>query len=289
MLVSRRLSVSSLLLVPVLTLLSHSIASQDSASAPKSPAEAPSAPAPRTDAPSAAARVPVIVELFTSEGCSSCPPADKFLAQIDLLQPVPEAQIIALEEHVDYWDHGGWKDRFSDTVFTARQRLYAQQFRLPSPATPEVVVAGRAQFMGNDFLKSGGAILEATRSPHAQIALTVVAGPEPEALHASIRVEGLPAGLSKKDDKAEVRLAITEDDLASQVKAGENSGKHLEHRATVRKFLSAGEVKSDKPFSADVKVPVSRDWNRAHMHVVVFLEGHGSHEIIGAVSAPVPQ
>ncbi len=280
----RLLSLTLLPLLSVLALTSPRAASQEAAaSKPMTEASAPSMP--NAGGQPAAVRVPVIVELFTSEGCSSCPPVDKFLAQIDRLQPVPEALIIPLEEHVDYWDHDGWRDPFSDPAFTDRQSIYAQQFHLPGPATPEVVVAGRAQFLGNDYLKSRGAILEAARSPQAHISLTLSSGPESDTLHAAIRVEEYPSGLSKKDDKAEVRLAVTEDDLASQVKAGENSGKHLEHRATVRKFLTVGHAEEGKPFSTEAKIPLGKQWNRAHLHVVVFLEAHGSHEILGATTA----
>jgi hypothetical protein len=240
-----------------------------------------------SDSSSGAARVPVVVELFTSEGCSSCPPADKFLANLDLRQPVPGALIIPLEEHVDYWDRDGWRDRFSSPVFTDRQVEYAQRFGLSGPASPQLVVAGRAPFYLNSMPKSREAILEAMRSPQARVSLTLAGGAEQNELLASIKVEDYPAKLPKKDDKAEVRLAVTEDGLDSDVRAGENSGKHLEHRAVVRKLVSAGEVKPDRPFSSEVKVPLDKQWNREHLRVVVFLEAHGSHQIIGAATAPV--
>jgi hypothetical protein len=239
------------------------------------------------DSSSGVARVPVVVELFTSEGCSSCPPADKFLADLDRKQPIAGVQIIPLEEHVDYWDRDGWHDPFSSSVFTDRQVEYAQRFGLSGPATPQLVVAGREHYYLNSMPKSREAILEAMKSPQARVSLVLLTGADPEELRAGIKVEDYPASLPKKDDRAEVRVAVTEDGLASDVRAGENSGKHLDHRAVVRKFISAGEVKPDHPYSSEVKVPLARQWNRDHLRIVVFLEARGSHHIVGAASAPV--
>ncbi|HKM90438.1 MAG TPA: DUF1223 domain-containing protein [Candidatus Acidoferrales bacterium] len=241
-------------------------------------------PSQRTQA--AAPRVPVVVELFTSEGCSDCPPADKFLAELGRTQPVAEALIIPLEEHVDYWDHDGWRDPFSDPLFTWRQQWYAQHFGLAGPATPEMVVDGRAQFLGRAVGKMREAIVESARAPRALVALTLAPGGEKGALQATIRIQDYPSNLPEKDDKAEVRVAVTEDDLPSDVRAGENSGKHLEHQAVVRKLLSVGEVKPGEAFSKEVKIPLAREWNPEHLHVVVFLEAHSSHQIVGATTSP---
>ena len=271
-------AVSALALLAAATVLAARPAPQAGASSP-SPAAASASP----EAP----RVAVIVELFTSEGCSDCPPVDKFLAQLGRNQPVPGVLIIPLEEHVDYWDNQGWRDPFSDALFTWRQQWYAQHFGLPSPATPEMVVDGRAQFLGRAIGKMREAIVESAHAPQARVTLTLAAGDDKDSLQAAIRVEDYPAGISKKDDKAEVRVAVTEDDLSSQVRAGENSGKSLEHQGVVRKLLSAGEVKTGEPFSKELKIPLGRGWNPQHLHVVVFLEAHSTHQILGAAIVPV--
>src|SRR5262245_35879021 len=119
----------------------------------------------------ASERVPVLVELFTSEGCSSCPPADELLGRLVAEQPVESAEIIALSEHVDYWNRLGWVDPFSSPSATARQRQYVDAFDLDGAYTPQMIVAGRSQFTGSRRREALAAIASAAQEPHGKVTL----------------------------------------------------------------------------------------------------------------------
>ena len=121
---------------------------------------------------SSAGTTPVLVELFTSEGCSSCPTADALLARLQRVQPVPDADILALEEHVDYWDSLGWRDRFSSQQFSARQTAYIDRLRLSSEYTPQMIVDGTDQFAGNDVVHALRSIAHAASTPKLALSLS---------------------------------------------------------------------------------------------------------------------
>ncbi len=106
---------------------------------------------------------PVLVELFTSEGCSSCPPADRVLAQLETEQPNKNAEIITLALHVDYWDNLGWKDKFSSALYSQRQSVYGQALKLNQVYTPQMVVDGQKQFVGSNLSEANKAITESAK------------------------------------------------------------------------------------------------------------------------------
>ena len=222
---------------------------------------------------------PVVVELFTSEGCSSCPPADTLLSEYAKSSPVPGVEVIALGEHVDYWNHGGWADPFSAAKFTARQSDYSAAFHLDSVYTPQIVVDGKAQLVGSDGSGARAAIARAARLPKAQVTLAETA---PERLSISIR--HLPA--SAASDPADIYLAVTEDNLTSAVGGGENSGRHLSHSAVVRELVPLGTVTSSV-FTASPTISLKPGWRRGHLHAVVFAQERASRRIVGASEIPL--
>src|SRR5262249_19073981 len=168
---------------------------------------------------------PVVVELFTSEGCSSCPPADALLEYLDRSQPVEGARIIVLSEHVDYWDHQGWKDPHSSAAYTARQEAYSRRFAARDPYTPQMVVDGRTEFVGSNREAAESAIRASSREP--KLALRIApAG----AAKVNVEVDPLPPG---KVRKAEVYVAYAAESGASDVSRGENRGRKLHHVAIV--------------------------------------------------------
>ena len=188
-------------------------------------------PAPKTTKMKAG-RAPVIVELFTSEGCSSCPPADALLAKLKRDQPIGGAQVIALSEHVDYWNSRAWADPYSSATFSGRQEAYRKSLRIDSVYTPQMVVDGHAEFVGSDDDRAASAIAQAAKAAKTDVELTGEAKDGNLLLKIKIApVTGLAA-----NEKAETMLAITEDNLHSQVRGGENSGRRLNHAAVVREL-----------------------------------------------------
>jgi hypothetical protein len=229
-----------------------------------------------------AAEVPVIVELFTSEGCSSCPPADDLLVKLEKTQPVPGAHIIALSEHVDYWNRLGWRDPFSSAQFTARQNQYVDSLRQDGPYTPEAVVDGRKGFIGGNSRDAQAAILDAIKQPKADVNLT--ASPSAGGINLAIDIHNIPFHNTPGEKDSDIVLVITETGLQSSVSAGENSGRLLRHTGVVRRLVVLGRTK-DAAFTSQTSVALPREWKKENLHAVVFVQDHKSHFILGAAAA----
>jgi hypothetical protein len=235
----------------------------------------------------AVTRTPVVVELFTSEGCSSCPPADALLAGLELQQPIENVDVIALEEHVDYWNELGWVDPFSSHDWTARQYAYSGVLGNGNPYTPQMVVDGRTEFVGGQVRKARQVISESARTEKAQVTVVPGSTGKPGTETLSVKIGKLP--VAKQNDKVEVWLAITETGLHSDVKRGENSGQDLHHAAVVRSIRKIGEAKGGEEvsFAGDVNVVLQSGWKRENLKAVVFVQEKKGLQILGAAEAPV--
>ncbi len=222
----------------------------------------------------------VVAELFTSEGCSSCPPADDELSQLSRPQPISAVEVLALGEHVDYWDGLGWRDRFSSAAFSARQSEYdARVFRTGSIYTPQLVVDGHLQRVGSDRTAVRRAIEEAARSPKS------VVGVEARADGGTVRVNlavDVPEGIVVRD-ATEMVVAITEDKLATDVRKGENGGHVLKHDGVVRAIQTIGVMPvSQRTWRTSAMIPLEQGWRAEHLRVVAFLQERASRRIVGA-------
>ena len=220
----------------------------------------------------ATAQTPVVIELFTSEGCSSCPPADALLVELGRKNPPAGTQLILLGEHVDYWNYIGWTDRFSSAAFSERQNDYAKQLHLATVYTPQMVIDGHLQLVGNGAAEVYRDISKAAADPKpAQVSLR---WESPQKLHIAVQT---PAG-----ERPKVLLAITEDGLSTAIGKGENSGRTLQHAAVVRQLREVGKVVNGQ-FEANVDIAAHPDWNPAKLKAVVLVQ-QPTGKILGAAS-----
>jgi hypothetical protein len=179
-------------------------------------------------------RQPVLVELFTSEGCSSCPPADAVLAKLDATQPVAGAEAIVLSEHVTYWDRLGWRDPFSLEAMTQRQQQYASHFGTDEVYTPQVVVDGTAQLVGSDERGVRQAVAKAATVAKEELSIGDAQWDAGGSIHFTVQ------GKSNGEAKTTLVAALAEDTAQSQVSRGENAGRNLRHVAIVRVMQEMG-------------------------------------------------
>jgi hypothetical protein len=200
-------------------------------------------------------RAPILVELFTSEGCSSCPPADRLLESLD-------PQVIVLSEHVDYWDRLGWRDPFSAHANTLRQEGYARGFGTEGPYTPQMVIDGVTEFVGNDSRRAMDEIARARTR-------------EKIGVHLARTASGVQVQIDRAANSAEVWLALADDSATSQVAAGENKGRQLHHVAILRSLRKIGSVKRGAAFEQSVAVPTGAG------RVIVFVQASALGKVYG--------
>ena len=218
----------------------------------------------------------VVVELFTSEGCSTCPPADAMISQLSKQRnSVKGIDLILLGEHVEYWNDQGWRDRFSAPVYTQRQYDYVHELHLATAYTPQIVVDGHRQTVGGNADAVKRLIAEAAQVPKP--ATATLEWTAPNQLH--IQVTDTSA------KKAMVFLAVTEDNLQTRVEGGENGGRTLKHDAVVRELQNVGAVTNGR-FEKTVNLQSKNDWKVNDLRLIVLVQDSGSGEIQGAASIP---
>jgi hypothetical protein len=242
---------------------------------------------PRAATPQDGRITPVLVELFTSEGCSSCPPADRVLSQLVSTQPIPGVEIIALGEHVDYWDKNSWRDRFSSASFTARQSEYrARVFPTNVVYTPQLVIDGALECIGSDLPAVRNAIEEAARGAKAQVRASV------EASTGSTRrvtVDVVMPPSVVRDGPADVVVVTLQDGLETVVRGGENGGRTLRHDAVVRSMQVIGEVGADVPeatIAGDVQL--DDDWDQTQLRFAAFVQERTGRRVLGSAAGSMP-
>ncbi len=229
-------------------------------------------------------RTPVLVELFTSEDCSDCPPADELLERLDRYQPVRNADLIVLSEHVDYWDDIGWRDPYSSHAFSIRQGDYARRFRLAGPYTPRMVVDGDMELVGSDERRAIHVIENSIKTEKLQVFLSSIhrEGSNNLALH----IETGPLVSPGRRTAAQVMIALADNVDQSSVRGGENSGRILTHVAVVRNLTSVGIIEIGGTFSKDVAVSTGNA-DRDNLRIVAIVQETNLGRVLGVGSARV--
>ena len=218
-------------------------------------------------------KVPILVELFTAEGCPMCPPADKNLAYLDREQPFPEADVITLSLHVDYWNSRGWKDEFSSAMFTRRQDIYAQIFRVRDIFTPQMIIDGQTQLPGADLAKTRKAVVESAKLAKGKIEITAAKDAVSD-VKLQVKISDLPA-----HETATVFLAIAEDNLAS--KRGKTVSTRREYVSVVRELKSLGSLAGvQNKLETEISLQFQLAWKKENLKFVVFAQENASRKVL---------
>jgi hypothetical protein len=221
----------------------------------------------------------VVVELFTSEGCSSCPPADVVLAKLDKMQ-ASDVKVIALGEHVDYWNRLGWRDPFSDASFSNRQSEYARAFHNDQVYTPQMVVQGRSEFVGSDEVRAKSEIDLSAHDASQFVPLTLTVHSRPgRKIEISVNAPATRGGNSD----GSIFYAVTQDGLSSDVARGENAGRKLNHAAVVRRMDRLATYDSGVGTSNVSKtISLKPETDLRGLHVVAFIQRANTGAIVSA-------
>jgi hypothetical protein len=222
---------------------------------------------------------PILVELFTSEGCSSCPPADALLQQMDATPHFAGGQLIVLSEHVNYWDHDGWKDPNSSAELTERQAAYVQALGLKEPYTPQLIVNGTQEMSANDPQQIDKILREAasTATIPVRIGEASVDARNPMVVRMQIAADG-----SSDKRNADVYVAVALDRVESQVLYGENGGRHLTHVAVVVELKKVGKLSKGKSFDDVVQLKFKPGIDPKNVRFVAFVQEPGPGRLLGA-------
>ncbi len=224
-------------------------------------------------ASSASSPQPVLVELFTSEGCSSCPPADRLLMELDRKQPVAGATVVALSEHVDYWNSLGWRDPYSSHQWSERQESYARRFGLDSVYTPQIVVDGDRQATGSDASAVREAIEQSLQRPQLRLEISSVMRTG-EQIQIGFHADAAP--------NATLYAAVADDSDRSSVVRGENAGRVLEHVAVARSLGPVATLQAT-PIQQNVEIAVPREAG-GHLRLILFAQDKKSGRILGVTA-----
>ena len=223
----------------------------------------------------------VLVELFTSEGCSSCPPADALLRQVNGSRTSAGLLVVGISEHVTYWNQLGWSDPYSSPAFTDRQNAYGQRFHLDGVYTPQMVVNGAEQIVGSDRAALEQAVQKEAEQPSRM----------------SLHIRSLSAAGDKLTVKfsadgevpakgVDVIAVLADDSDKSNVLHGENSGRLLAHVAVARSISRVGKVQAAGERTVEIQIPSSFQTSQGH-HLILFAQTPGNGRVLGTDTKPL--
>lgn len=206
-----------------------------------------------------------VIELYTSEGCSSCPPAEAWLSQTGRLEQYPEAELIPLAFYVDYWDYLGWKDPYAHPDYSMRQKMHQINGGIRSLYTPQLILNAKelrpARTLPTRFAQE--------RSSKASLQLDLRVTTQADSLQVNLKSLPLKANLSNDDG---LYFAVTENNIVSSINAGENHGRTLTHDYVVREFIGPLKIDITQDSIVDQLIKINPDWNLDEIAVVAFVQ-----------------